>query len=70
MILNITKGKEEVWRCKGANLISKMYASDTIIQRSHVLNNFNLHVTPGETIALVGESGSGKSTIPILRYGF
>jgi ATP-binding cassette subfamily B protein len=28
-----------------------------------VLDNFNLHVKAGETIALVGETGSGKSTI-------
>lgn len=35
-----------------------------------VLSGFNLHVTPGETIALVGESGSGKSTILNLAIGF
>ena len=28
-----------------------------------MLENFNLHVKAGETIALVGETGSGKSTI-------
>jgi ATP-binding cassette subfamily B protein len=35
-----------------------------------VLDGLNLHVEPGETIALVGESGSGKSTILNLAIGF
>ena len=35
-----------------------------------VINGLNLHVEPGETIALVGESGSGKSTILNLAIGF
>src|SRR5699024_3343570 len=29
----------------------------------YVLKNINLHVSPGETIALVGMSGGGKSTL-------
>lgn len=35
-----------------------------------VLENFNLKVNPGETIALVGETGSGKSTIVNLLCRF
>lgn len=35
-----------------------------------VLNNFNLSVKKGETLAIVGESGSGKSSIAKLLLGF
>lgn len=38
--------------------VSFLYKKDEI-----VLDDFNLEVKPGETIALVGETGSGKSTI-------
>lgn len=35
-----------------------------------ILENFNLEIQAGETIALVGESGSGKSTLAALLAGF
>jgi ATP-binding cassette subfamily B protein len=37
---------------------------------TQVLNDFNLHVNKGETIAFVGESGAGKSTILNMVIGF
>ncbi len=35
-----------------------------------VLNNFNLVINEGETIALIGESGSGKSSVAKLLLGY
>ena len=37
---------------------------------SMALNNFNLRIKPGKTIALVGESGAGKSTVLSLLQRF
>jgi len=46
------------------------YASDSLlaaaagqVQHPNVLTDFNLHLRPGETVALVGRTGSGKSTV-------
>lgn len=36
----------------------------------HVLEDFNLHIQPGETIALVGHTGAGKSSIAKLIARF
>lgn len=37
---------------------------------SYVLKDINLHINPGEVIALVGYSGAGKSTLVDLIVGF
>ena len=42
--------------------VSKSYSSPDG-EPAHVLNGINLHVAPGETLAIVGPSGSGKSTL-------
>jgi len=35
-----------------------------------VLKNINLHIRPGETVALVGATGAGKSTLATLMHRF
>lgn len=40
------------------------------VEDQPVLQEFSLHVRPGETVALVGETGSGKSTIVNLLCRF
>ncbi|CAC9527916.1 Lipid A export ATP-binding/permease protein MsbA [Bathymodiolus heckerae thiotrophic gill symbiont] len=55
------QGTKHLGTTKGAikfNNVSFGYSKDTT-----VLNNINLDIKPGETIALVGSTGSGKSTI-------
>ena len=44
--------------------------SFTYANGSEVLNNINLHISPGETIAVVGQTGSGKSTLMKLLLRF
>lgn len=39
-------------------------------EKEAVLENFNLHIKPGETIALVGHTGAGKSSIAKLIARF
>jgi ABC-type multidrug transport system fused ATPase/permease subunit len=35
-----------------------------------VLQDINLHIRPGDTVALVGATGAGKSTLATLRHRF
>jgi len=39
-------------------------------EKDLVLENFSLHINPGEKIAICGESGCGKTTISYLLAGF
>lgn len=52
-ILPLIKGQVDF------NQVSFHYSDD----QTMVLKNIDLHITPGETVALVGETGSGKSTL-------
>ena len=52
VILKDVKGKVDF------NNVTFAYEDDI-----NILENFNLHVTPGETIALVGPTGAGKTTV-------
>jgi ATP-binding cassette subfamily B multidrug efflux pump len=48
------------------NNVSFQYSADS----EWVLRNFNLHISPGETVALVGKTGAGKTTIASLISRF
>ena len=63
------KGKQKMSTLRGEYEFRDIcfhYADDD----RKVLNNLNLKINPGETIALVGESGSGKTTIINMAIGF
>jgi len=66
---DITECKKENWPCIEGNIQFKE-VSFGYKEGEYVLDNFNLEVQAGETIALVGETGSGKSTIVNLACRF
>ena len=39
-------------------------------EKEGVLEDFNLHIQPGETVALVGHTGAGKSSVAKLIARF
>ncbi|RDH83979.1 MAG: lipid A export permease/ATP-binding protein MsbA [endosymbiont of Galathealinum brachiosum] len=68
------KGTYNVDRVKGEIVFEDLNFAYEGHPDKAVLNNINLHIKPGETIAFVGQSGSGKSTlvnlIPRLYSGY
>lgn len=63
------EGKKEISEVKG-EFEFKNVTFNYPEKDSRVLRGLNLHVSPGETLALVGESGAGKTTIINLADGF
>lgn len=68
------KGKYTAKHIEGDLLFENLNFSYDADGDNPVLNNINLHIKPGETVAFVGQSGSGKSTlvnlIPRLYSGY
>jgi ATP-binding cassette subfamily B protein len=67
--LEVNEGKLPIESVRGEFRFEKVGFSYPA-SGAHALRNFNLHVAPGETIALVGPSGAGKSTVVKLVIGF
>ncbi len=61
-------GEETINKFKGS--ISFEGVSFYYIKGKKILNNINLKINPGESVALVGESGVGKSTLSELIFGY
>lgn len=57
------KGQKEIGRVKGEIEFHNVSFSYASAAHKKVLQDINLHIEPGKTIAFVGTSGSGKSTL-------
>jgi len=70
----VDNGKYESQKVSGELVIENLNFSYDNQPDKRVLNNINLHISAGETVAFVGRSGSGKSTlvnlIPRLYDGY
>jgi ATP-binding cassette subfamily B protein len=64
----IQKEKQDVPRLKGEIRFEAVHFRYS--EEEPVLSDFNLHIQPGETLALVGHSGAGKSSIAKLIARF
>jgi ATP-binding cassette subfamily B protein len=56
--------------CKGDLRFESVYFSYGADDAPMVLSDFDLHLRPGETVAMVGRTGSGKSTVTRLVTRF
>jgi ABC-type bacteriocin/lantibiotic exporter with double-glycine peptidase domain len=66
---------EEGWPGKNALMVNKgeIMAKDITFaykKSDDILQGFNLHIRPGEKIALCGKSGCGKTTFAYMLLGF
>ncbi len=64
-------GALDLERCRGdVRFDSVVFSYGDEPDAPRVLDHFDLHVAPGETVALVGRTGSGKSTVARLLARF
>jgi ATP-binding cassette, subfamily B, bacterial len=68
--VNDTEGAQALVECRGDIRFDHVDFSYRRDEERRVLADFNLHLTPGETVAMVGRTGAGKSTVARLLARF